>query len=180
MKDDHEYAIRPNKTQIKREIKVLNNLGKQLVGLPANQLASIELSDEMRAAINDAKRFSKGALQRQLRRIASLMQNEDVAQIELAIKKLLNPSKQDNARFHQLEKWRDALVNGEANLQEELIEKFPEMDIQHFRQLVRNAQREFAANKAPKSARALFKMLRDLDDQSDAHEQVQQSENLGD
>jgi len=144
MKDDHEYAIRPNKTQIKREIKVLNNLGKQLVGLPANQLASIELSDEMRAAINDAKRFSKGALQRQLRRIASLMQN------------------------------------GEANLQEELIEKFPEMDIQHFRQLVRNAQREFAANKAPKSARALFKMLRDLDDQSDAHEQVQQSENLGD
>jgi ribosome-associated protein len=167
MNEDHEYAIRPNKTQIKREIKVLNDLGKQLVALPEGQLASFELSDEMRIAIKDAKRFSKGALQRQLRRIANLMQHEDVQQVELTLKKLLNPSKQDNARFHQLEQWRDALVTGDDALVEELIELFPSMDIQHFRQLVRNSRRELAQNKAPKSARSLFKILRQLDEQTE-------------
>lgn len=169
---EHEYALRPNKTQIKREIKMLNDLGKELIGLPDQHLASITLSDEMQAAIKDAKRFSKGALQRQLRRIASLMSHEDVPQIQLMLQKLKAPSKQDNARFHQLEQWRDGLVAGNDNLQEELIERFPGMDIQHFRQLVRNARRELAQNKSPKSARLLFKVLRDLDEQNDSAEQI--------
>jgi len=159
---ESEYADRPNKTQIKREIKVFNDLGKQLIALPEGNLKKMPLSDAMREAIKDGKRFTKGALQRQLRRIASLMQHENVEAIDLELKKLLQPTKQQTAQFHQLEQWRDRLIDGDEPLLTKLIERFNNIDRQHIRQLVRNAQRERKQQKSPKSARLLFKYLSEL------------------
>ncbi len=159
---DSEYAIRPNKTQLKREIKVLNDLGKELIALPPSSLKKVPLSDHMREAIEDGRRFSRGALQRQLRRIASLMQEEDVEAIKLELMRQKQPSKQQTAEFHQLEQWRDRLIEGDDNLLSDLIEQFPTIDRQHIRQLVRNAAVEKKKEKPPKSARALFRYLSEL------------------
>jgi len=140
---ESDYAIRPNKTQIKREIRVLSDLAKELIDLSDAALKKVPLSDDMRVAIADAKRFTRGAYQRQLRRIV----------------KLMDPSKQQTAEFHQLEQWRDRLINGDEKLLTELIDQFPVIDRQHIRQLVRNAGKEAKLNKPPKSARLLFKYL---------------------
>jgi len=173
---DSEYAIRPNKTQLKREIKVLNQLGKELIAMPDGALKKVPLSDTMRHAISDGKRFTRGALQRQLRRIAKLMEHEDIEAIQLEIERQKQPNKQQTAEFHQLEQWRDRLIGGDEKLLTELIDQYPVIDRQHIRQLVRNAALERKQEKPPKSARLLFKYLADIkretpeDQQSDSTE----------
>jgi len=159
---ESEYSIRPNKTQIKREIKVFNQLGKELISMPESALKKVPLSDSMRVAIDDGKRFSRGALQRQLRRIASLMKHEDIDAIRLEITRQKQPNKQQTAEFHQIEQWRDRLIAGDDGLLTELIDQFPVIDRQQIRQLVRNAGNEQKRNKPPKSARALFRYLSEI------------------
>lgn len=159
---ESEYAIRPNKTQLKREIKVLNQLGKELIALPDGALKKVPLSDAMREAIADGKRFSRGALQRQLRRIAGLMQHEDVEAIQQELARQKQPSKQQTAEFHQLEQWRDRLIDGDEQLFTDLIDQYPNFDRQRVRQLLRNVAAEKKRNKPPKSARSLFRYLSDL------------------
>jgi len=159
---ESEYSIRPNKTQIKREIKVFNQLGKELISMPESALKKVPLSDSMRVAIDDGKRFSRGALQRQLRRIASLMKHEDIDAIRFEIARQKQPNKQQTAEFHQIEQWRDRLIAGDDGLLTELIDQFPVIDRQQIRQLVRNAGNEQKRNKPPKSARALFRYLSEI------------------
>ena len=156
---DKEYAIRPNKTQIKREIRALNDLGKELIALPDSSLNKIPLSEIMQQAIADGRRFSRGALQRQLRRIANLLQHEDVDAINLELTRQKQPSKHQTAEFHQLEQWRDRLIDGDERLLTELISQFSTIDRQYIRQLMRNAAREKKLEKTPKAARSLFKYL---------------------
>ncbi|MFT5571558.1 MAG: ribosome-associated protein [Cryomorphaceae bacterium] len=156
---ESKYAIRPNKTQIKREVKALNNLGKELIAMPDSALKKVPISEAMRFEIKDGKRFSHGPLQRQLRRIAGLMQHEDIEAIQQEIARQKAPSKQQTAEFHQLEQWRDRLIAGDEKLLTKLIDQYSVIDRQHIRQLVRNAGLELKKEKPPKSARALFKYL---------------------
>lgn len=156
------YAIRPNKTVLKREIKVLNELGKELIDMPPSALKKVPLSDSMRHEIRDGQRFQRGAYQRQLRRIASLMAHEDLEAIQLEIARQKQPSKQQTAEMHQLEQWRDRLIEGDDKLLTELIDQFPVIDRQHIRQLVRNSAAEKKRNKPPKSYRLLFKYLSEI------------------
>ena len=163
---EKEYAVRPNKTQIKKEIRVFNDLGKELIQMPESAMKKIPLTDAMRRAIADGRRFSKGALQRQLRRIAALMQHEDIEAIQLELQRQKQPSKQQTAEFHQLEQWRDRLIAGDEKLLTDLIDQHDSIDRQYIRQLVRNSGQELARKKPPKSARALFKYLTQLKKQS--------------
>lgn len=169
---DKEYAVRPNKTQIKREIRALNDLGKELIALPDSSLKKIPLSDGMQQAIADGRRFSRGALQRQLRRIANLLQHEDLESINLELSRQKQPTKQQTAEFHQLEQWRDRLIDGDERLLTELISQFSTIDRQYIRQLVRNAVKERKLEKPPKSARSLFKYLSKIKNTNPASEQT--------
>ncbi len=45
---------------------------------------------------------------------------------------------------------------------DEVIELYPTADRQQLRSLIRNAQKEKATNKPPKSARQIFQYLREL------------------
>lgn len=159
---EENYAIRPNKTQLKREIKVLNQLGKELIKLPDSALKKVPMSDTMRRAIWDGQKFQKGALQRQLRRIAALIQHEDIDAIQLELQRQKAPSKAQTAEMHQLEQWRDRLIAGDDKLLTKLIDQFPVIDRQHIRQLTRNAAQEAKREKPPKSARLLFKYLSEI------------------
>lgn len=162
---DSKYAIRPNKTQLKRELRVLNDLGKVLIALSDAELKKMPLSEAMCIAIKDGKRFQRGALQRQLRRIVSLMRHEDVPAIQLALERLKQPSKEQQAQLHRLERWRDSLLAGDETVYEKLIDQFPHIDRQHLRQLVRNGIYEKKHEKPPKSARLLFKYLSSIQGQ---------------
>ena len=79
---DSEREERKSRSQVKREFGELKDLGKQLVGLSRGQLQGIPLSQGMREAVLAARGMARGALQRQLRHVSSLMAEEDVASIQ--------------------------------------------------------------------------------------------------
>lgn len=151
-----------SKSQIKREMQALRNLGKNLIGLPESNLGKLSLSDKMRDAVIAAKGFKREALRRQIQHMGVLLRSEDVEQIQRELEGLVRPHRQEVQAFHQIEQWRDALIAGDAMLQEDLVVRFQDIDRQYLRQLIRNARKERDAGKPPKSARLLFKYLSDL------------------
>ncbi len=156
------YSVRPNKTALKREMKAFHNLGRELVELPANKYVNISLTERMLKAVTEAKRLKKSALQRQLRFISSIMSDEDVETIQTQLKQLAIPHQQETEAFHEVEQWRDRLIEGDNDLLNELVQQFTNVDRQHLRQLVRNAAKEAQQNKPPKSSRLLFKYLMEI------------------
>jgi ribosome-associated protein len=154
-----------SKTQIKREVLELKDLGREIVGLPEKLLQKLPLSEDMLDAVLEARSMSRGALQRQLRYIAGLVPNEDVDAIRKALEQLRQPHHRQVREFQQLEHWRDRLLAGDEELPNELAQRFPQADRQRMRQLARNAAREREQNKPPKSARALFQYLSELSGQ---------------
>lgn len=160
---DGELGEEPkSKSQIKREFKALQDLGKQLVDVPAKQLVALPLSDNMRGLVATAKNLKHGTLNRQLRLIGSCMPEEDVDAILTALEKLKRPHKQAVGQLHEREQWRDRLLQGDAGLFKMLAEKFAGFEYQYVNQLIRNAKKEQEQNKAPKSARLLFQYLKEL------------------
>ncbi len=160
--EEKVYAERPNKTALKREAEANKALILRMMNLGDGLYKKLDLSEELRAAVDDAKRFKKQALKRQLIYTTSLMRNEDPVAIAAQINVLERPAKQEVAAFHQLEQWRDQLLDGDNAVLETLLNEFDGVDIQHLRQLVRNAAKEKKNNKPPKSARLLFQYLKEL------------------
>lgn len=159
------YAERPNKTAIKRDMLALRDLGKRLAALHPSRLDEVPIDDSLRDAIVLARRLKKGALKRQFIFIEKLMRrlvDEEVDAIRDALDQIDQPHREEVARLHQLEAWRDRLLAGDEVLLNGIIEQYPAAERQHLRQLIRNADREAAANKPPKSSRALFQYLNDL------------------
>ena len=160
------YKERPNKTQLKRDMRVLHDLGKKLVELPANKYEFITLSERMLEAVMLARRLKKAALQRQLRFISGIMPEEDVDTILIQLKQIALPQQQEVETLHQVEQWRDKLIAGDNALINNLLQQFGNADRQHLRQLVRNANKEAQGNKPPKASRLLFKYLKELYDET--------------
>jgi ribosome-associated protein len=77
---------RPSKTQRKRQMHELQHLGEQLVALPSNQLARIELPEALREQIELARRITaREALRRQLQYVGRLMRGVDADAIRAAL-----------------------------------------------------------------------------------------------
>jgi ribosome-associated protein len=64
---------------------------------------------------------------------------------------------------HLAERWRDQLISETGNQQlTQFIGEYPNADIQHLRQLQRNAQKEAKEAKPPKSSRLIYKYVKEL------------------
>lgn len=151
-----------SKSQIKREMQALRDLGKQLIELPKPSLDKIPLTDRLRDAVLVAKEFKREALRRQIQHIGVLMRDVDVDAIRVALDSMARPHRKEVRAFHEVEEWRDALIDGDNALLEELANRFEAANRQHLRQLVRNARKEQERHKPSKSARVLFRYLSDL------------------
>jgi ribosome-associated protein len=153
---------RPSKSQIKREMAALQALGEQLVALGKDQLARIVLPEDLRQAVRDAQRFTKHeARRRQLQYIGRLMRAVDPAPIQAALDEIHGVSAAANAHQHALERLRARLLEDESVLGD-IAAQYPHADLQHLRQLRRNALKEQAAGKPPRAFRELFRVLREL------------------
>jgi ribosome-associated protein len=160
--DDSGYS-RPSKSALKRESQALEELGQQLVALPAEQLAGIPLPDELAEAIHTARRISSfSALKRQRKFIAKLLRETDVEPIHARLEGLNRSSAQSIHRHHTVERWRDRMLEGDDGVVDEFLQSHPGADRQKLRQLVRDARKEQQAAAAPRSARLLFRYLRQV------------------
>lgn len=159
---------RPSKTQLKKQMHELQALGERLVGLNDSQLDEMQLSPPLRAAVDDAKRFTRHeARRRQMQYIGRLMRDIDPAPIREKLKIWDGVSQAHTARHHLVERWRERLMQDDGALGE-LAEQRPGLDTQRLRSLIRSARDELAAGRAPRNHRELFRFLRDsLDDEID-------------
>jgi len=162
--EDEEHVI--SKTQIKREMEALQALGKKLMGLSKSQQKKVEMSDTLRDAIAESDRIKKHeAMRRHMQYIGRIMRTEDHEAIAARIELFDTTSAAHNKMFHQLENLRDALIgeNGQS-VQKEYLADNPNIEIQHFRQLVRLAQKEVSLNAKTTNRKKLFKLLREIQD----------------
>ena len=151
-----------SKSQLKREMEAVQAIGERLITLKPEQLQQLDLPDTLRDAVELAKRItSHGALRRQKQYIGKLMRNIEIEPIEAKFAEWERGNRAQTAKLHQLERWRERLLADDKALGE-LIEVYPQADVQHLRTLMRNAKKEQTASKPPKSSRELFKVLRDL------------------
>jgi ribosome-associated protein len=152
----------PSKTKLKAEADAAQEIGRQLLELPKDRLKKLQLDEALSDAIVEAKRLTaNGAIRRQLQYIGRLMRDIDLAPIVEQLQKWEGKHLEENARFHQMERWRTRLIE-DAKAFELFLLEYPRTDVQQMRTLIRNAQKEQAANKPPKSSRELFKMIREL------------------
>lgn len=159
---DVREDLKKSKSQVKRELSALQDLGRAMVGLSANALDILPISDSVRGAIIHARQLKMAALARHLKHVGKLLRDEDVDAIRLTLTKLRLPRNQEVNTPHDVESWRDRLLADEDSVMDELRQRFTDIDWQHLRQLVRNAKKEEKLGKAPKSGKLLFRYLKGL------------------
>ncbi|HET7833349.1 MAG TPA: ribosome biogenesis factor YjgA [Gallionella sp.] len=157
-----EEAGRPSKTKVKQQMHDLQELGAELVALGKDQLAQLDLPENLRDAIREMHRINKfGAQRRQMQYIGKLMREVETAPIIAKLEGWKGTSQTHVAYMHQLERWRDRLLESDSALTE-LLAAHPQIDVQRLRMLIRNAQKEREANKPPKNYREIFQVLREI------------------
>ncbi|MFE8151038.1 ribosome biogenesis factor YjgA [Brenneria goodwinii] len=160
--DDDDEIIWVSKSEIKRDAEALKDLGAELVELGKNALERIPLDDDLRAAIELAQRIKKEGRRRQLQLIGKMLRARDPEPIQTALDKLRNRHNQQVVLFHKLEQLRDRLMAEGDDAIPDVLTRYPHADRQQLRSLIRNAQKEKAANNPPKSMRQIFQYLREL------------------
>lgn len=159
--------IPKSKTQVKREMEALQELGKKLLQLSKNQQQKVPMSETLREALAEADRIKqREATRRHLQYIGKVMRTEDHEAIAKQVELFDTTSAAHNRIFHQLEQKRDALIG--ENSKEELshyLEENPDLaDIQLLRQLIRLSQKEIAQNGKTTNRKKLFRFLRDIEE----------------
>jgi len=166
--DDGEivyYAVRPNKTKIKKEISALFDLAEKMAELSPTQLGTLELPENIHKAVTEVSGMPhKGARKRLLKYIAGQLYKIDVEGFMEKLARIENKSAHGVREHHIVERWRDHLLAETNEALGELLDEYPQADRQHLRQLIRNAQKEAETDKPPKSSRLLYRYLKTLFD----------------
>jgi ribosome-associated protein len=160
--DPDDVYSGPSKSQKKREVEALQDLGAELVKLPEAQFKRIELPDALREAVAACRKITQNsALRRQRQYIGKLMRSIDPAPIQAQLDAFNGVSAAENAKLHQAEKWREKLIADNEALTL-FLNQFPDADATHLRQLIRNARDEAARSKPPKAFREIFRVIREV------------------
>ncbi len=165
--NDDEPVIK-SRTEIKKEMQALQDLGTKIVELSEKHIAMIPLQGKLEEAIYEARKMKhREGRRRQLQFIGKQMRIADnLDDIQQAVERIEKLGQEHNHIQHQAEQWRDKLMSDGDKALQALLESFPVSDIQHLRQLIRNAQKEASQQKPPASARKLFRYLRGLVEES--------------
>lgn len=160
--DDDDWV---SKTQRKQECDEMLELGEKMITLSKNDLADIEMDDELRRAIEEAQRIkSNVALKRQKHYIAKVIRNLEDDSLAPQLNRILHKHDIHSAEFKRMEKWRDSIIEEGDRGINAFIEAYPQADRHHLRQLLRNAIKEKKNNKPPAAFRQIFKYIREVVD----------------
>ena len=145
--DENGYD-RPSKSQVKREMHALLDLGKQLIALSPERLKQLPLAERLYEAIRMAQRTtSREGLRRQTHFVGKLMRDAPAEEIRAQLDVWENGSREETAAMHRLETLRDRLLDDDEALTR-LLENNPQADVQHLRAVIRAARKEKQANAA--------------------------------
>ena len=165
--DDNGYD-RPSKSQLKREMTALQELGTALVELPKDALKRMPMTEDLADAVHEARRITDHeGKRRQLQYVGRMMRGlreDEVAALRTALEEHRGVNKAATARLHWIERTREKLLGSDDALTE-FIRQHPAADPQEGRTLIRNARREQEQARPPKYFRELFQWIKDVSSQ---------------
>lgn len=161
---EQEYD-RPSKSQLKREMTALQKLGEELVAESRDRVKRVPMPEDVRDAILTCQQIKDHeGRRRQMQYVGKKMRTldeDELAAIQRTLDSWRGLSKADTAAMHALERRREKLLKDDTALTE-LLQQYPDLEIQHMRTLIRNARKEQAENKPPKAYREIFQILKQL------------------
>ena len=154
---------RPSKSQMKRDMLVLQDLGEDLLTLPMNRLAPLGLPEVLMDAVKAAKKITAHeGRRRQMQYIGKLMRQVDADPIREAVAAFKLGHAKDSLALHHSERWREKLLAGDDAMQD-FINEHEGIDVQQLRSLVRAARKDVALAPELRSGRAfrdLFQFIK--------------------
>ncbi len=160
--DDNGYD-RPSKSQLKREMTALQELGTALVELPKDALKRMPMTEDLSDAVHEARRITDHeGKRRQLQYVGRMMRGlteDEVAALRTAFEEYRGVNKAATARLHWIERTREKLLADDAALTE-FLRQYPAADVQEGRTLIRNVRREQQQGRPPKYFRELFQWIK--------------------
>lgn len=149
----------------------LQKLGEELVAEPRDRVKRVAMPEDVRDAILTCQQIKDHeGRRRQMQYVGKKMRTleaDEIAVIQRTLDSWRGLSKADTAAMHALERRREKLLNNDHALNE-LLTQHPDLDVQQFRTLIRNARKEQAEHKPPKAYREIFQILKQLQSASRA------------
>jgi ribosome-associated protein len=150
-----------SKSQKKRDADFLQKTGVKFIELSFAKLDLLPLPDNLYKAIADAKSIkSHGAKRRQAQLIGKLMRAAEYEEILAAYERIIDEESSVTASFHEVELWRERLINEGKDALTEFIEAYHPEEVQQLRQLIKKAVDDQQKEKNTGAAKALFRYLR--------------------
>ena len=159
---DQEQAESPRQ-QSRRERKEAGDRSAQaahtLMQLPEAEVGRLELDDELRAAVDRARAvIPRVARRREERRLAKVLRNADLSDLEARLTSLHDQARADVRTFQRAENWRARLIDGDAAAAAQAFHaEHPGLDRKRWHQLINSAQRERDRGKPRGAKRELFR-----------------------
>ena len=153
-------ASPPSKSQVKREMQALRDLGHRLAELPLQQRADLPLSPALQGALAEYDRLrAREARRRHLSYVGKLLRSEDMEAIQAGLDRFDAASASHARNLHTLEAWRDAIIADDAWIAE-FVAAVPAVDRPKLRQLAKRCRQDIDHD-SRKHYRALYHCLRD-------------------
>lgn len=161
--EDEDYG--PSKSQLKREMHALQDLGETLCGLPLKVVSEFELNESLFSAYQAAQTIHSNSAKKRHRqfvgKVLRKLPEEELEKLKKHLQDYANRHHRQTESFHHIEVCRDKILAGGDKAINEVLSTYPFLERSYLRQLVRNANKEKERQQAPKSARLLFKYLKE-------------------
>ncbi len=168
---EDEDDLPKSKSQRKRDMTALQDIGAELESLPKDRLARMPMPEALADAIHAARKItSHEGKRRQMQFVGKVMRgldDDEIATIRAALEGFKGTSKAETARMHLIERWRELLLADDDALTKFLGEH-PSVDVQSVRNIIRNARKEKELAKPPKYFRELFQAIKTALEAKDA------------
>ncbi len=139
---DESDDSRPSKTQVKKAMLDLQDLGSELLELPLAALDALALDERLREAIEDLRRTTAhGARKRQMQYLGKLLRSEDPEPLRAALAAHRQGKVHDAQALHAVERWRDRLLADDSAV-DAWRREYPHSDTPQFQALLHKARRE--------------------------------------
>jgi ribosome-associated protein len=161
--DDGNGYDRPSKSQLKRDMHELQELGEALIALPKDALKRMPMPENLADAVREARRITDHeGKRRQVQYVGRVMRSltdGETAALRTALDTHRGVNKAETARLHWIERTRDQLLASDAALTQ-FLRAHPAADAQEGRTLIRNARKEAEQDKPPRYFRELFQWIK--------------------
>jgi ribosome-associated protein len=160
--DDNGYD-RPSKSQLKREMHALQELGLALVELPKDALKRMPMPENLADAVLETRRITDHeGRRRQIQYVGKVMRSlteDEIAALRQALDTYNGVNKAETAKLHWIERTRDALIADDEAFTA-FLRQHPAADAQEGRTLIRNARKEAQQGKPPRYFREVFQWIK--------------------